>query len=60
MCLTRISILFEKNGQETLITWHALFDSREEFLEIVRTHKADEGLKQNVGKLIAYLDGVPK
>jgi uncharacterized protein YndB with AHSA1/START domain len=54
------TILFEKNGQETLITWHALFDSREEFLEIVRTHKADVGLKQNVGKLIVYLEGLAK
>jgi uncharacterized protein YndB with AHSA1/START domain len=50
------TILFEKSGQETLITWHALFDSREEFLEIVKIHKADVGLKQNVGKLVAYLE----
>jgi uncharacterized protein YndB with AHSA1/START domain len=54
------TILFEKIGQETLITWHALFDSREEFLEIVKTHKADLGLKQNVGKLIAYVEGFGK
>jgi uncharacterized protein YndB with AHSA1/START domain len=54
------TILFEKTGQETLITWHALFDSREEFLEIVKTHKADLGLKQNVGKLIAYVEGFGK
>jgi len=35
-----------------------LFESREQFLQVVKTFKADEGLKQNIEKLNAYLNGV--
>ena len=55
----RISLrrsLFEKQGKQTFICWHALFDSREEFIEVVKKHKADVGLKQNVEKMVVYLE----
>jgi uncharacterized protein YndB with AHSA1/START domain len=49
------TIRFEKQGNKTLLTWHMLFESREEFLHTVKTFRADEGLKQNIEKLNAYL-----
>lgn len=52
------TINFEKQGEQTLITWHMLFDSREQFIEVVKTYKADEGLKQNIEKLGVYLTGL--
>jgi hypothetical protein len=33
-----------------------LFDSREEFLEVIKKHKADVGLKQNVEKMAVYVE----
>jgi hypothetical protein len=32
-----------------------LFESKEQFIQVVKTFKADEGLKQNVEKLDRYL-----
>lgn len=49
------TIDFEVQGKKTLMNWHMLFESREEFVAVVKAHKADEGLKQNVAKLEAYL-----
>jgi uncharacterized protein YndB with AHSA1/START domain len=49
------TVQFEKQGNKTLLTWHMLFESREVFLQTVKTFKADEGLKQNIEKLNAYL-----
>jgi uncharacterized protein YndB with AHSA1/START domain len=54
------TIQFEEIGEETLINWHMLFDSREEFVEVVKTYKADTGLKQNVEKLAVYVVGLNK
>jgi hypothetical protein len=33
-----------------------LFETREEFIQVVKTFKADEGLKQNIEKLNHYLE----
>ncbi len=49
------TINFERQDKKTLITWHMLFDTAEEFIQVVKTFKADEGLKQNIEKLEAYL-----
>lgn len=49
------TIRFEQQGEETLLTWHMLFESAEQFIQVVKTFKADEGLKQNIEKLIVYL-----
>jgi uncharacterized protein YndB with AHSA1/START domain len=49
------TIRFEEKGEQTLITWHMLFESAEEFIRTVKTFKADEGLKQNLEKLGRYL-----
>ena len=49
------TVKFEEQGETTLLTWHMLFETAEEFIQVVKTFKADEGLKQNVEKLNAYL-----
>jgi uncharacterized protein YndB with AHSA1/START domain len=50
------TIDFEEQGDQTLINWHMLFESAEQFIQVVKTFKADEGLKQNIEKLIVYLE----
>lgn len=52
------TIEFEAQGEQTLITWHMLFETKEKFMEIVKAHNAAEGLKQNVEKLDLYLAGL--
>jgi uncharacterized protein YndB with AHSA1/START domain len=52
------TIDFEEQGEQTLINWHMLFESAEEFIEVVKVYKAAEGLKQNVEKLVVYLEGM--
>jgi uncharacterized protein YndB with AHSA1/START domain len=49
------TVKFEEQGETTLLTWHMLFETVEEFIHVVKTFKADEGLKQNVEKLNAFL-----
>ncbi len=49
------TIEFEAQGDKTFINWHMLFETKEQFIQVVKTFKADEGLKQNVEKLNYYL-----
>jgi len=49
------TIEFEAQGEQTNLKWHMLFESKEEFIQVVKTFKADEGLKQNIEKLNQYL-----
>ncbi|MEJ8817464.1 SRPBCC family protein [Lacibacter sp. H407] len=49
------TIEFEELGKQTQINWHMLFESKEQFIQVVKTFKADEGLKQNIDKLELYL-----
>ena len=51
------TIEFEQQGEQTLISWHMLFETAEQFIQVVKTFKADEGLKQNIEKLQVYLAG---
>ncbi|MEO6358306.1 MAG: SRPBCC domain-containing protein [Ferruginibacter sp.] len=50
------TITFTEKGKQTLLEWHMLFESAEQFAQVVKTFKADEGLKQNVEKLDKFLD----
>jgi len=52
------TIEFEKQGPKTFLKWRMVFDSKEEFLHVIKTFKADEGLKQNIHKLEGYLQKV--
>lgn len=49
------TVEFEAQGDKTFLTWSMLFETREQFIQTVKTFKADEGLKQNVEKLAEYL-----
>ena len=49
------TIAFEARGDKTFLKWHMVFESKEEFIQVVKTFKADEGLKQNIQKLAHYL-----
>lgn len=49
------TLLFESKGERTLINWSSLFDTSEMRETIIKAHKADEGMKQNVEKLEKYL-----
>ena len=49
------TIEFTAEGTKTHIKWNMLFKSKEEFEMVVKQHKADKGLVQNVDKLEAYL-----
>ncbi|MFL5764387.1 MAG: SRPBCC domain-containing protein [Bacteroidia bacterium] len=49
------TITFESQGEKTLLSWHMLFQSKEEFIQTVKTFKADEGLRQNLEKLETYI-----
>jgi hypothetical protein len=49
------TIEFEDRGETTFLSWHMLFNSKEEFIQVVKTFKADEGLKQNVERLNVYV-----
>ena len=49
------TIEFEDRGEKIFLRWHMLFDTREQFIQTVKTFKADEGLKQNVEKLEKFL-----
>lgn len=49
------TVLFESRGEETFLNWSGLFDSEKILQTIIKVHKADEGMKQNVEKLEQYL-----
>jgi uncharacterized protein YndB with AHSA1/START domain len=50
------TISFEAQGDKTLLRWHMLFDSAEILADVAKKHQAIEGQKQNVEKLIHYLE----
>jgi uncharacterized protein YndB with AHSA1/START domain len=52
------TITFEEQGEQTLLTWHMLFETAELFTAVVKAHNAAEGLKQNMEKLNIYLSKV--
>jgi uncharacterized protein YndB with AHSA1/START domain len=49
------TVEFEAQGEKTQLHWHMLFESKDEFIRVVKTFKADEGMKQNIEKLSQYL-----
>jgi uncharacterized protein YndB with AHSA1/START domain len=52
------TVQFEAQDEKTLISWHMLFETTEEFIRVVKTFKADEGQRQNIIKLGEYLDAL--
>lgn len=51
----RMTVTFEKKGDQTLVTIHSVFESAEQLKEVIRVFKADEGMKQNVDRMEAYV-----
>jgi len=51
------TITFEQQDNKTMLTWHMLFQPKEQFEKVVKTFKADEGFKQTIAKLEIYLAG---
>jgi uncharacterized protein YndB with AHSA1/START domain len=51
----RFSVNFTAQGNKTLLEWKSTFESAEELKKVIEVFKADEGMKQNVTKLEAYL-----
>jgi uncharacterized protein YndB with AHSA1/START domain len=54
------TIIFTDAGIKTNIEWHMLFETAEQFQQVIKVFKADEGLKQNIVRLQEYLDSVIK
>jgi uncharacterized protein YndB with AHSA1/START domain len=52
------TILFTDLGEQTQIRWQMVFDTAEELIQVVKTFKADDGLRQNIEKLDVYLVGL--
>ncbi|MGQ3013375.1 MAG: SRPBCC family protein [Flavobacteriales bacterium] len=52
------TVLFEPDGEYTLLEWTMVFDTPEQRDIIVKAHKAEEGQKQNLQRLQAYLSGL--
>ena len=50
------TIVFEPKDETTLLDWNMVFETAELFETVVKVFKADDGLKQNVEKLEAYLE----
>jgi len=53
-----ITVTLEEQGNKTLLNWHGLFESAEQLEQVIKVFKADEGMKQNVDKLEAYLKNI--
>lgn len=49
------TVTFEAQGNKTFLTWRMTFESEEQLKKIVKEFKADQGLKQNVEKLEAFV-----
>ncbi len=52
------TIEFTAMGEQTGIRWEMIFDTVEEFVQTVKTFRADKGLQQNMEKLHAYLENL--
>lgn len=50
------TITFEAQGDKTLLTWHMVFETKEQFQQVIKVYKADGGLVQNINKLGIYLE----
>lgn len=52
------TVLFEPDGEYTLLEWTMVFDTPELRDIILKAHKAKEGQKQNLQRLQTYLSGL--
>jgi len=52
------TILFEAQGEQTLMHWTGVFDTEEMLQTVIKVHKADKGLQENIDKLENYLNNL--
>lgn len=50
------TIEFEERGDKTFLSWHMLFETAEQYHQVVKTFGAEEGLKQNIERLYVYVE----
>jgi uncharacterized protein YndB with AHSA1/START domain len=49
------TIEFESRGEQTLLRWQMLFESKEYLIEAAKTYGVDKGFTQNAQRLVDYL-----
>ena len=49
------TVEFESQGDKTQMKWHMTFESREQFVQLVKDFQVDKGLEQNVRKWNEFL-----
>jgi len=52
------TVVFESIGDETQVIWSMEFDTAELRDIVIKAHKADQGMKQNLERLGAYLSAL--
>lgn len=55
-----VTVTFEENGDQTILTMRMLFGTPEELDKVVKEFGAGEGNKQTLAKLAAYLETISK
>jgi uncharacterized protein YndB with AHSA1/START domain len=50
-----VTVEFEARGAKTFIDWYSVFETAEELIKMVKTFRADEGLRQTLDSLNHYL-----
>jgi uncharacterized protein YndB with AHSA1/START domain len=51
-----VTVSFEQQENKTLLSMHMLFETKEELQKTIEVFKADEGLKQTISRLSAYVE----
>lgn len=49
------TVEFEERGNKTMLNWKMIFENKDEFMTVVKTYGAVEGMEQNIVKLDHYL-----
>ena len=53
-----MTVLFEEQDKQTLVSIHSLFESAEQLQEVIKVFKADEGMRQNADRTENYLNNL--
>ncbi len=49
------TVEFEAQGEQTVMRWHMTFESKEQFIQLVKGFNVDKGLEENVERWNRYL-----
>ena len=55
-----MTVTFEEQGTQTLVSIHSLFESAEQLAEVIKVFKADVGMVQNVDRMENYVTNFTK